>query len=148
MRGAPRARTLEARWRRLQGVYVPALYPSNAGRADGAERRSKCRASCDSTREFPAEYIVPFTQQVHDRIGLEVMRGCTHGCRFCQAGMTTRPVRERRLDNVDALMDRLIATTGYEEVSLLSLSTCDYRGVRALLPQGRRARRSEENVAV
>ena len=47
---------------------------------------------------FPVNYIVPFTQQVHDRVSMEVLRGCTQGCRFCQAGMTTRPVRERTLE--------------------------------------------------
>jgi radical SAM superfamily enzyme YgiQ (UPF0313 family) len=55
-------------------------------------------------RHLPHDYIVPFTQQVHDRISLEVLRGCTQGCRFCQAGMTTRPVRERSLEKVDELM--------------------------------------------
>ena len=76
---------------------------------------------------------MPFTQQVHDRISLEVLRGCTQGCRFCQAGMTTRPVRERTIDNINDLMDRTLKTTGYEEVSLVSLSTCDYSNVRQMV---------------
>jgi radical SAM-linked protein len=78
---------------------------------------------------------VPFTKQVHDRLSLEVLRGCTQGCRFCQAGMTTRPVRERSLDHLDNLLERTLASTGYEEVSLVSLSTCDYSRVRALVEQ-------------
>jgi radical SAM superfamily enzyme YgiQ (UPF0313 family) len=78
-------------------------------------------------------YIVPFTRQVHDRISLEVLRGCTQGCRFCQAGMTTRPVRERTIDDVTTLMERTLAATGYEEVSLVSLSTCDHSQVKQMV---------------
>src|SRR5204862_7375956 len=84
---------------------------------------------------YPVDYLVPFTKQVHDRLNLEVLRGCTQGCRFCQAGMTTRPVRERTLTNLDALLERTLASTGYEEVSLVSLSTCDYSQVRRLVEQ-------------
>ena len=83
--------------------------------------------------EFPVDYLVPFTRQIHDRISLEVLRGCTQGCRFCQAGMVTRPVRERTIDNIETLMERTLAATGYEEVSLVSLSTCDYSKVRTMV---------------
>ena len=82
---------------------------------------------------FPVDYIVPFTRQVHDRISLEVLRGCTQGCRFCQAGMTTRPVRERSIENITDLMQRTLDATGYEEVSLVSLSTCDYSQVKKMV---------------
>ena len=82
---------------------------------------------------FPTDYILPYTQQVHDRISLEVLRGCTQGCRFCQAGMTTRPVRERKLEKVDELLETTLSKTGYEEVSLVSLSTCDYSRVQQLV---------------
>src|SRR5699024_4129161 len=69
---------------------------------------------------------VPFQEIVHDRIMLEVMRGCTRGCRFCQAGMLYRPVRERSVERLLPLADRLATSTGYEEISLSSLSTGDY----------------------
>ena len=79
--------------------------------------------------------IVPFTEQVHDRVSLEVLRGCTHGCRFCQAGMTYRPVRERGLARIAELSDETISSTGYDEVSLSSLSTCDHSRIRPLVAQ-------------
>lgn len=125
----------------IPGVYVPALYPTETLR-DGrvlpsidAPRIRKRIARDLNGATFPVDYIVPFTQQVHDRVSLEVLRGCTQGCRFCQAGMTTRPVRERTLENVDQLMARTLERTGYEEVSLVSLSTCDYSQVRGLVKQ-------------
>jgi radical SAM-linked protein len=91
-------------------------------------------ASLDNTA-FPTDYIVPFTGQVHDRVSLEVLRGCTQGCRFCQAGMLYRPVRERNLDTLATLTRETIAKTGYEEIALSSLSTCDYSQVRGLVDQ-------------
>ncbi|MCZ6875498.1 MAG: TIGR03936 family radical SAM-associated protein, partial [bacterium] len=84
---------------------------------------------------FPTDYIVPFTGQVHDRVSLEVLRGCTQGCRFCQAGMLYRPVRERSLNKLAELTKETIAKTGYEEIALSSLSTCDYSQVRGLVDQ-------------
>jgi radical SAM family uncharacterized protein/radical SAM-linked protein len=138
LRGATRKEKLEA-LARLEGVYVPTLYPMET-LPDGALRppldapRIRKRITKDlNGATFPVDYIVPYTQQVHDRISLEVLRGCTQGCRFCQAGMTTRPVRERTLEKVDELLNRTLATTGYEEVSLVSLSTCDYSRVRQLV---------------
>jgi radical SAM family uncharacterized protein/radical SAM-linked protein len=123
----------------LEGIYVPALYPMET-LADGSIRppldapkiRKRITRDLDGAT-FPVNYIVPFTQQVHDRISLEVLRGCTQGCRFCQAGMVTRPVRERSLEKIGELLDRTLASTGYEEVSLVSLSTCDYSRVRQLV---------------
>lgn len=123
----------------LEGVYVPARYPMETlpdGRIlppiDGPKIRKRIARDLNGAT-FPVDYIVPFTQQVHDRISLEVLRGCTQGCRFCQAGMTTRPVRERSMENINDLMDRTLETTGYEEVSLVSLSTCDYSNVRQMV---------------
>lgn len=138
LKGRSRAQKLRA-LSMLEGVYVPALYPFETledGRIlpDPSAPKVRKRITKDlDGATFPVNYIVPFTQQVHDRISLEVLRGCTQGCRFCQAGMTTRPVRERTLDRVDELLDRTLDTTGYEEVSLVSLSTCDHSRVKQLV---------------
>ncbi len=79
---------------------------------------------------FPTAPVIPFVEVVHDRISLEVMRGCTRGCRFCQAGMITRPVRERSPEKIKALADELIKNTGHEDISLVSLSTADYSQIK------------------
>ena len=83
---------------------------------------------------------MPVLEAVHDRVVIEVMRGCTAGCRFCQAGMWYRPVRERPVDLVVAAADRLLDETGCDEVSLLSLSSCDYGGVAEALTRIRELR--------
>lgn len=126
---------------RIEGIYVPALYPFETledGRIVPEKRAPRIRKRLVrdlNTAKYPTKLIVPFTQQVHDRAGLEVLRGCTHGCRFCQVGMTTRPVRERDLKTLDTLLDHIIRETGYEETSLVSLSTCDYSRAEALVRQ-------------
>jgi radical SAM family uncharacterized protein/radical SAM-linked protein len=123
----------------LEGVYVPALYPFETlpdGRilpVVGVPPIRKRIAEKLREDDFPINFIVPWVRQVHDRATLEVLRGCTQGCRFCQAGMTTRPVRERTVDEVDQLMEKTLAATGYEEVGLVSLSTCDHSHVRQLV---------------
>jgi radical SAM family uncharacterized protein/radical SAM-linked protein len=125
----------------VPGVYVPALYPlRRTPRGElvpdtgGRVILKRSVASLDNTA-FPTDYIVPFTGQVHDRVSLEVLRGCTQGCRFCQAGMLYRPVRERSLETLATLTRDTIARTGYEEIALSSLSTCDYSQVRGLVDQ-------------
>ncbi len=152
MKGRPRAERLAA-LAELEGVYVPALYPFEQT-PEGAwlpvESAPKIRKRLTRDLDgatFPTDYIVPFTQQVHDRVSLEVLRGCTQGCRFCQAGMVTRPVRERKLERVDELLQRTLATTGYEEVSLVSLSTCDHSRVRQLV-ENTVERLRDQNVSV
>lgn len=138
LKGASRSDKLLA-LSKLEGVYVPALYPVDVmpdGRILPSVTAPKIRKRITADLNgatFPVNYIVPFTQQVHDRVSMEVLRGCTQGCRFCQAGMTTRPVRERTLEKVDELLNRTLDATGYEEVSLVSLSTCDYSQVRKLV---------------
>lgn len=137
----------------LPGFYVPALYPMETlpdgqilPAADGPKIVKRLVDSLDGSA-YPTKYIVPYTQLVHDGIGLEVLRGCTQGCRFCQAGMVTRPVRERSLEQVDALMERTLANTGYEHVTLVSLSTCDFSRPRTLVKNAvERAHR--ENVSI
>ncbi|NIA15280.1 MAG: TIGR03960 family B12-binding radical SAM protein [Nitrospiraceae bacterium] len=125
----------------IPGVYVPALYPidhlPNGAILPSADAPKIVRRVVEHLDDapFPTNYIVPYTQLIHDRIGLEILRGCSHGCRFCQAGMANRPVRTRSLETLDALAGELLGNTGYEEMSLLSLSTCDYPRIRTLLRQ-------------
>jgi radical SAM family uncharacterized protein/radical SAM-linked protein len=139
LKGRPRKAKLLA-LSLVPGVYVPALYPFEQVDGRWLPREDAPKVKKRLTRDlngatYPVNYIVPYTKQVHDRLNLEVLRGCTQGCRFCQAGMTTRPVRERTLDNLDSLLERTLDATGYEEVSLVSLSTCDYSQVRRLVEQ-------------
>ncbi len=138
LRGAPRSARLAA-LAEIPGLYFPSRTPFRTREdgwivpADEAPRIRKRLTRDLNGATFPVNTIVPFTQQVHDRVSLEVLRGCTQGCRFCQAGMVTRPVRERKLEALDDLLNRTLDATGYEEVSLVSLSTCDYSRVRQLV---------------
>lgn len=109
----------------IEGVYVPVL---------GKNRRVRKRAVADlDSWRIPLDPIVPLAKAVHDRINLEIARGCTRGCRFCQAGMVWRPVRERSQSVLEEMAREMIASTGYEELSLLSLSTGDYSRIEPLL---------------
>lgn len=121
----------------IPGVYVPALYRVrnlDTGPPEPVDPLAPVRitrrwiSDADSL-PFPEKPVVPLVEVVHDRISIEVMRGCTRGCRFCQAGMITRPVRERSADKVLQLARQLVASTGHEEVSLVSLSTSDHSEV-------------------
>jgi len=85
------------------------------------------------TLSFPDAPIVPYGKPVHDRLRLEIARGCTRGCRFCQAGMIYRPVRERSMETLLELSEKALETTGYEDISLLSLSTGDYECIIPLM---------------
>ena len=122
---------------RLRGVYVPSLYEATYNE-DGTLKSfepteagvprivvKNMVADLDKA-EYPESVIVPFMEIVHDRINIEVLRGCTRGCRFCQAGMIYRPVRERSVEHILDLAKKLIDETGYEEITLSSLSTGDY----------------------
>ena len=119
----------------IEGVYVPSLYHveynDNGGirsvspKGKAPERiRRRIVASLDNA-PFPIRHIIPYVKAVHDRLTVEITRGCTHGCRFCQAGITYRPVRERNPDIIADIVKRSIAVTGYEDVSLASLSGVD-----------------------
>ncbi len=129
---------------RIPGMYVPSFYDVSYGArgtiASIAPTRQaaafpvKKRVVSDLGKvAFPDRAIVPSLGIIHDRVALELFRGCTRGCRFCQAGMVYRPVRERGLDELCELAGRLAADTGYEEISLMSLSSADYSRIRELV---------------
>jgi radical SAM family uncharacterized protein len=129
-RGLPRRERLE-RLRSITGVYVPQLYTiteENGWHIPEGPRVTKRNVADLNTTFFPTMQIIPWTETVHDRISIEVMRGCTQGCRFCQAGMITRPIRERTPERVVELAKELAKNTGMDEISLLSLSTADHKG--------------------
>lgn len=137
LRGAPRAEKLAA-IAAIPGVYAPALYPTETlpdGRVFPSQDAPKVvrRVAENLDRcPYPVRPIVPFTQLIHDRAGVEIFRGCTHGCRFCHAGTIGRPVRERGIETIESLIRETLRNTGCEEVSLVSLSTCDYSRAAAL----------------
>ena len=125
---------------RLESVYVPSLYEMTYdGLAvaavrplvDGLPTFIEKRTVADlADWPYPKEQLVPLTEVVHDRLNVEVFRGCTRGCRFCQAGMITRPVRERPADQVRTMVGEGLRRTGYDEVTLTSLSTADFSNVQ------------------
>ena len=130
----------------LEGVYVPSLYRADYNEdgtlksfepIDNAAPRTvrRCVVTDLNKAEYPETIPVPYTDIVFDRITLEIMRGCTRGCRFCQAGMLYRPVRERSMDRLLEIVDKLEKATGYEEVSLSSLSSGDYTCLPELITE-------------
>jgi radical SAM family uncharacterized protein len=123
----------------VPGVYVPSLYapryeggrlagiePLSAGVPDVVEKRT---ISDLAEWPYPRRQLVPVTEVVHDRLNVEVFRGCTRGCRFCQAGMITRPVRERPAAQVLDMVREGLEWSGYDEVTLTSLSTADFSDI-------------------
>lgn len=82
---------------------------------------------------YPKKFVVPFIEVVHDRVTSEIFRGCIRGCRFCQAGFLYRPIREKKPDTVNRDCKTLCESSGYDEISLCSLSTSDYTGLQNLL---------------
>ena len=128
---------------KIAGVYIPSFFEIKYN-GDGTIKelvslkkgydRIKKRIVADLNQvNFPGSPLVPHMQIVHNRLSVEVARGCTRGCRFCQAGMIYRPYRERKVDNILEITDQSINETGFEEISLLSLSTGDYSCIEGLI---------------
>jgi radical SAM family uncharacterized protein len=125
----------------IEGCYVPRFYDV-AYHEDGGikaitpnmpEAPAKVMKTIVSVMPPPVtDFIIPFIETVHNRAPIEIMRGCTRGCRFCHAGMVTRPVRERPVEEVLTAMEKILESTGYEEIALLSLSSSDYTNVLEL----------------
>ncbi len=128
---------------RTAGVYVPRFYQVDY-LPDGRIRRVlptrpdvpfrvQKRTVMDLDRwPYPKQPLVPVAESVHERMSVEIFRGCTRGCRFCQAGMITRPVRERSITGIGEMVDRGLRATGFEEVGLLSLSSADHSEIGAV----------------
>ncbi|MEI6453443.1 MAG: TIGR03960 family B12-binding radical SAM protein [Actinomycetes bacterium] len=133
--GLSRSETLE-RLSHIEGVYVPSLYERREdGRVlprDPAKTPAiiEKRTIADlGAWPYPKQQLVPLMEVVHDRLNVEVFRGCTRGCRFCQAGMITRPVRERPAEQVIDMVKKGIERSGYDEITLTSLSTADFSDI-------------------
>jgi radical SAM family uncharacterized protein len=127
----------------IAGVYVPSMYDvvyegaellAVTPRYPDVPAQVEKRTIADLAEwPYPKQQLVPLTEVVHDRLNVEVFRGCTRGCRFCQAGMITRPVRERPAEQVRQMIDQGLRRTGYDEVALTSLSTADFSGIEQVV---------------
>lgn len=127
----------------IDGVYIPSLFSVSYKNDWSIDKILSLKEGYNSIKkrtvynlnssQYPTSQIVPYTQLVHDRVSVEIDRGCTHGCRFCQAGIIYRPLRERAPEKVIDLLSETLKNTGYEDVSLSSLSSGDYCNITSLI---------------
>ncbi len=140
--GISKAEFLE-RAAQIEGIYVPSFYGveynedktiSSITPSHGAPEKVTKRIISDLDKvHYPDKFVVPFMEVVHDRVVHEILRGCIRGCRFCQAGFLYRPIREKSPEVINEQCKTLCATTGYDEISLSSLSTSDYTHLEELM---------------
>jgi len=126
----------------IEGIYVPSLFSVSYKDDNTIEKIVSLKEGYNSVKKrtiydlnsspYPTSQIVPYTSLIHDRVSVEIDRGCTHGCRFCQAGIIYRPLRERTAQKVEEILQETLKNTGYEEISLGSLSSGDYCNITPL----------------
>ncbi len=126
----------------IEGIYVPSLFSVSYKDDNTIEKIVGLKEGYNSVKKrtiydlnsspYPTSQIVPYTSLIHDRVSVEIDRGCTHGCRFCQAGIIYRPLRERTPQKVEEILQETLKNTGYEEISLGSLSSGDYCNITPL----------------
>ncbi|MFZ5908244.1 MAG: TIGR03960 family B12-binding radical SAM protein [Nitrospirota bacterium] len=129
----------------VEGIYVPVIHDAEGEKAVPRIRRRVLRSLDDAP--YPDRPLVPYTPIIHDRVNIEVSRGCSMGCRFCQAGMIYRPVRERSPEKVLSLAESALKTTGYEEIAFTSLSAGDYSCLPVVLKECMR-RFGKQKIAI
>lgn len=127
----------------IPGLYLPSQYRPEYGDdgrlaaltpLNGAPARVRSRIIADfDSAPYPTRQVVPYLETVHDRVVLEIMRGCTRSCRFCQAGMTYRPTRQRKVSTLLDQAEKAIASTGFDEIALLGFNSPDFQGIEELI---------------